>query len=76
MRDKLVIKGRLTDDRHVELSEPVRDVNPQVEVTFEPMAPARLSILELLRERGPGTKTKEQIDAELREERASWDRKI
>jgi len=74
MQKTLVVRGRLTGPRSVELNEPVTGMTSEVEVLLRP-APSvnqieRLS--QFLRRLPPGTRTKDDIDQQVQNERASW----
>lgn len=72
----IVIKGRLTGPRNVELDEPVSAVTPEVEVIVRPLAPAPAdqSVVDFLRRLPPGQRTRQEIDRELRQERDAWEK--
>jgi hypothetical protein len=75
MQNTVVVKGRLTGPTSVELDQPVDDTTPsEVEVVIRP-APAggaKMSVSEFLRKLPRGTRSKEDIDRQIREERESW----
>ena len=68
------VKGRLTGPKHVELMEPVSDVAEDVEVILQIRSNGEQSqsISEFLRNLPPGTRSKEEIDRQIEEERESW----
>ncbi|MDI7266548.1 MAG: hypothetical protein QME96_00965 [Myxococcota bacterium] len=77
MEHAVIVRGRMTDERHVELDEPVEEVDGAVEVTLRPVrepSRPREDVLDFLARIPPGTRTKEEIDRYLREERDSWER--
>jgi len=77
MERAVIVKGRVTDDRHIELDESLGELTGPVEVTLRAVAtPAEEpeDILDFLAKLAPGTRTKEDIDRQIREERDSWDR--
>jgi hypothetical protein len=72
-----VIKGRITGPTSVELDEPVPAGMGEVEVwlkvsTTAPPAPAE-DVFQFLRSIPPGTRTKDDIDAQLDDEPAEWE---
>jgi hypothetical protein len=77
MQSAILIKGRLTGPTTVELDEPVAQASAEVEVLIRPALGGtanvpRESVLDFLRRLPPGTRTKEDIDQQIREERDSW----
>ena len=77
MERAVILKGRVTDDRHIELDEPLAEITGPVEVTLRPVQTAEEEsedILDFLATLPPGTRTKDDIDRQIREERDSWDR--
>lgn len=72
------IRGRLVSPRTVELDEPVRSSSGEVEVLVEVSEEAKPSneisnLADFLESLPPGTRSKEDIDRQIREERDSWD---
>ncbi len=73
MRRALIVKGRLTGPRSVELDRPVTSAESEVEVRIRPLANDNgESITEFLRRLPPGKRSKEEIDKQVRGERDSW----
>lgn len=75
MEKTVIVKGRLSDPRHVELEEPVTGVSADVEVVLKQDTPSdkdEEDILELIRNLKPGTRSKVEIDRQMLEERSSW----
>ena len=75
MQRAIVIRGRLADSRHIELDEPVDEMHGDVEITLRPVvdtSPPRRDIAEIIGSMRGGRRTKEDIDAQLAKERASW----
>jgi hypothetical protein len=76
MDNALVIKGRLTGPKSVELEQPVTGAKAEVEVVIHPLhtAPPENgeTIAQFLRRLPPGKLTKQQIDKQVQDERASW----
>jgi len=75
MERTIVVNGRLSDSRHVELHGPVTDLEGEAEVVLRP-AKAKPqtgeSIFDLIARLPGGTRSKEDIDRQIREERGSW----
>jgi hypothetical protein len=73
MHQSVTMRGRLCDPRHIELAEPIDAVGEEVEVIIRPIRPqSGKSIFEVIAALPPGTRTKEDIDRQIREERDSW----
>jgi hypothetical protein len=76
MERAVVVTGKLSDVRHVELDEAVTEIEGAVEVVLRPVkgraAPAQESIFDLIARLPGGTRSKEDIDRQIREERESW----
>jgi hypothetical protein len=82
MQQAIIVRGRLSDSRHIELDEPVSGIQGEVEVLIRPStaptaaptegtADSDMDVFELLEKLGPGTRTKEDIDRQIREDRES-----
>ena len=79
MERAIVVRGKLSRQRHIELDEPVSEMEGPVEVVLRP---ARIiesetkngSLLDLLAHLPAGTRTKVDIDQQIREEREDWSR--
>ena len=76
MHGTTVIRGRLVGPTQVELEQPVSNVADEVEVVVRARVAqepgAREDLLSLLDRIPPGTRTREDIDEQIREERESW----
>lgn len=76
MNRTVIVSGKLSDSRHVELDEPVTDLEGPVEVVLRRIVPETEGcggdIFDFVAELGPGTRSKEDIDQQIREERKSW----
>jgi hypothetical protein len=76
MHDARVIKGRLTGPKNVELDQAVTGAQPEVEVLVHPLTADPPSngetISQFLRRLPPGTRTKQDIDQQVQDERGSW----
>jgi hypothetical protein len=75
MSRTVVIKGRAVGPSTVELERPLpeqaREVEVRAEIHDEP-GRKRGKLSDYLRSLPPGTRTKEDIDKQIREERDSW----
>jgi len=76
MERAVVVRGRLTDAQHIELDEPVTDLDGPVDVVLRRIpsgtADQDEDIFDFIARLPPGTRTKEEIDQQLREERNGW----
>jgi hypothetical protein len=76
MERAILVRGKLTDATHIELDEPVTDLEGTVDVVLR-RAPSEEEaqdedIFEFIAKLPPGGRTKEDIDRQIREERESW----
>ena len=76
MQRAIVVKGRMISPTTIELDESVPEVTGGVEVILRSVAPDQTdegeTVFEFLRRLPPGTRTKEDIDRQIREEREAW----
>ena len=72
MTRTVVIKGRVVGPQTVELDEPLPAQTSEVEVVARIRTPGR-KLSEIIRSFPPGTRTKEDIDRQINEDRNSWD---
>ena len=75
MEKAVIVAGRMTGPRHIELEESLDGVLGRVEVVVRAVVappPVSRDILELVSALPAGTRTKEDIDRQMQEERASW----
>lgn len=74
MERAIIVRGRLSGPRRIDLDEPVDEVTGEVEVVVRSVEakPARRSLADVLRSLPPGTRSKEDIDRQIAEERDSW----
>lgn len=76
METALILRGRLSNSRHIELDEPVPGSDGEVEVVLRRVAmsgePAAVDVFELIAAAVPGLRSKEDIDRQLADERGSW----
>jgi hypothetical protein len=73
MSRSILTRGTLSDPRHIELAEPIREIRGEVEVLIRqlPSRPAQ-DVFEVIAGLASGTLSKADIDQEILEERASW----
>jgi hypothetical protein len=76
MQQAIVVKGRVVGPRTVELNESVPESLGAVEVVLLPSEGGAVDedVVTFIRRLPPGSRTKEDIDRQLREERGAWDR--
>ena len=75
MESRAAIRGKLKG-RHIELEEPVDDLEGDVEVfvrAARDATPRAPDVLEVIAAMPPGDREKSEIDAELTHTRDSWD---
>ncbi|MBX3184832.1 MAG: hypothetical protein KIT72_07705 [Polyangiaceae bacterium] len=77
MQRDIIVRGRLAGPRRIDLDDAVDELSGEVEVVLRPIKakeaePAKRDLFEVIRSLPPGTRTKEDIDAQIAEERASW----
>ncbi len=76
MRRAIIVRGRLSGPRRIDLDEAVDEVTGEVEVVVRVIEPAqeppRRKLLDVIRSLPPGTRSKEDIERQIAEERASW----
>ena len=72
MKNTLLIHGRLTGPTTIELDQPISDVEGEVDVIVRrkvETAEESETVFEFLSKLPPGTRSREDIDQEIREER-------
>ena len=76
MERAIVVRGKLSDPQHIELAEPVTELRGEVEVVVRSVPPSQLQprqdIFDFIASLPPGTRSKEDIDRQIQEERDSW----
>jgi len=76
MKDAVVIKGKLTGPKSVELEQPVTGAKTEVEVLVHPLSDtARANgetVSQFLRRLPPGHLTRQQLDQQIQDERSAW----
>lgn len=77
MQRAIIVRGRLSGPRRIDLDEAVDEEMGEVEVVVRAIEPSpareRRKLLDVIRALPPGTRTKEDIDRQLGEERSSWE---
>lgn len=76
MERAVVVRGKLTDAQHIELDEPVTELEGPVDVVLRSV-PSDIDrrdedIFDFIAKLPPGTRSKEDIDRQIREERENW----
>jgi hypothetical protein len=73
MERGVVVRG-LLHGRHIELEEDVVELEGEVEVFVRSAAPTPRppDVLDVIAAMPPGTRTKDEIDRQLAEDRAGW----
>lgn len=73
MTRTVIIKGRVVGPQTVELAEPLPEQTSEVEVIAHVKTAGRGKLSDILRSFPPGTRSKEDIDRQVNEERDAWD---
>jgi hypothetical protein len=74
MRPSFKLRGKMSDSRHIELSEPVTGVGEEVEVVIRPLTPSSgQDVFDIIALLAAGSGTKIDIDRQILEERVSWE---
>jgi hypothetical protein len=78
MNRSILARGRLSDPQHIELTEPVSEISGEVEVLIRPLPKGRREdVFEMIASLAPGSRSKADIDRQIKEERSSWgDRRV
>ena len=76
MESEIVVRGRLSDPRHIELGRAVTEIRGRVEVVIRPVTDGMRKpgndVFEVIATLPPGTLRKDEIDMQVREDRDSW----
>lgn len=76
METALIVRGKISNSRHIELDEAVPGIDGEVEVVLRrvsvPERPGAVDVFELIAASSPGTRSKADIDRQIAEERGSW----
>jgi len=73
MTRTVIIKGRVVGPQTVELAEPLPEQTSEIEVVVRVKTSGRGNLSDILSSLSPGTRSKEDIDRQVNEERDSWD---
>jgi hypothetical protein len=77
MERAIVVRGVLSDPLHIELAEPVTELQGEVEVVVRSASASqsqpRQDIFDFIASLPPGTRSKQEIDRQIQEERDAWD---
>jgi hypothetical protein len=74
MSRNIVARGKFSDPRHIELTEPVPEIRGEVEVSIRQLPKTRTpDIFEVIAAFVPRSRSKADIDQQIHEERGSWD---
>lgn len=77
MERAIVVRGRLTGARHIELDEPLAEIDGPVEVVVRSLsaggADGQEDVFDYILSLSPGARSKEDIDRQVREERDAWE---
>ena len=75
MERGVIVRGRL-HGRRIDLDESVEELEGEVEIVVRPVEAGRAntveSVFEFIRSLSPGTRTKDDIDRQITEERNPW----
>lgn len=73
----IVVEGRLVSPTQIELNNPVVVTDPAIIIEIRPRQTSRheavLALLEHMGSMPPGTRSKEDIDRQIEEDRAGWE---
>ena len=76
MESAIIVRGKMADSRHIELNEAVPGLTGDVEVVLRRVGRApeesRPDVFELIASLSAGMRSKEEIDEQVADERASW----
>ena len=72
MSRSVVARGRFSDSRHIELTEPVSDIRGDVEVLIRQIPNVGAEdVFDVIAALPPGTRSKADIDNQVQKERSS-----
>jgi hypothetical protein len=76
MDKAVIVRGRLTGLRHIDLDEPVTGMEGAVEVVVRPLPrqieQGQIDVFDFIARLSPGSRTKDEIDHQIQHERESW----
>jgi hypothetical protein len=71
--NSIVVRGTLSDSRHIELAEPVQGLAGDIEVTIRAVSPAPgRDVFDVIATLAAGTRSKAEIDRDVRDGREQW----
>jgi hypothetical protein len=71
--DPIVTRGRLSDSRHIELSDPITELEGELELVIRRVNPREaIDVFDLLARTTGGQRSKTDIDEQIREQREEW----
>lgn len=77
METALIVRGKISNSRHIELDEAVPGIDGEVEVVVRrvamPKPQGTVDVFDLIAAAAPGARSKEDIDRQIADERRSWD---
>jgi hypothetical protein len=76
LKKAIIVRGRLSGPRRIDLDEAVDEVAGEVEVVVRAVSSTQAKpeqdVFDFLRSLPAGTRSKEEIDLQIAEERSSW----
>ncbi len=76
MRKAIVVRGRVSNARHIELDEPIDSTWKKGQLVVLPeddaATPTRTDVFELIAHLPSGSRTQADIDQQLRQDRDGW----
>jgi len=64
----IIARGKISDPRHIELAEPVREIHGEVEVLIRPLPKANTQdVFDIIAAFAPGSSSKADIDQQIRD---------
>lgn len=76
MERAIIVRGRISGPRRIDLEEPLDEVTGDVELVVRSLEPVReppaQDVFDFVRALPPGTRTKEDIDRQVAEEHDAW----
>ena len=74
MSRNIVARGKFSDPRHIELTEAVREIQGEIEVSIRQLPKVQTwDVFDVIAAFAPGSRSKAEIDQQIHEERNSWD---
>ena len=76
MQREFIVRGRLSDSHHIELTDPAPKITGEFEILIRlPDSEAsgvKMDVFDFIETLKPGTRTNEDIQRQIQEELASW----